>query len=204
MLIGTWNTQGIRNKTGEIVHSLQNTKQDIVILTETKKKGNGVEMLGPFLHFYSGVPKEKRAKRGISILIKKKYKRNITSWEAIDENIIKLNINLFGRNMVILGIYNISNDENRIKKDEMFTKINGILSEIGISREIIIAGDFNASIGKKINSTVVGPFGEDNINDNGERLIDICEQNSLKILNGFFQHKEIHKYTWHKDSLQLQ
>lgn len=85
----------------------------------------------------------------------------------------------------------------------MFTKINGILSEIGISREIIIAGDFNASIGKKINSTVVGPFGEDNINDNGERLIDICEQNSLKILNGFFQHKEIHKYTWHKDSLQL-
>ena len=74
MLIGTWNTQGIRNKTGEIVHSLQNTKQDIVILTETKKKGNGVEMLGPFLHFYSGVPKEKRAKRGISILIKRNIK----------------------------------------------------------------------------------------------------------------------------------
>jgi len=29
-------------------------------LTETKNKGNGVEILGPYLHFYSGVPKEKR------------------------------------------------------------------------------------------------------------------------------------------------
>ena len=106
-------------------------------------------MLRPFLHFYSGVSKEKRAKRGISILIKKKYKRNITIWEAIDENIIKLNINLFERNVVILGIYNISDDENRIKTEEIFTKINGILLEIGTSREMIMAGDFNARIGKK-------------------------------------------------------
>jgi hypothetical protein len=50
---------------------LEELKQDITILTETKKKGNGVEILGPYLHFYSGVPKEKRARRGVSILVKK-------------------------------------------------------------------------------------------------------------------------------------
>jgi len=60
--LGTLNVQGIRNKTGEIIKSLEELKQDITILTETKKKGNGVELLGPHLHFYSGVPKEKRAK----------------------------------------------------------------------------------------------------------------------------------------------
>jgi exonuclease III len=73
------NVQGIRNKTGEIIKGLEELKQDIVILTETKKKGNGVEILGPYLHFYSGVTKEKRAKRGVSILVKKRYKRNITT-----------------------------------------------------------------------------------------------------------------------------
>jgi len=30
----------------------------------------------------------------------------------------------------------------------------------------------------------VGPFGEEVINDNGDKLIDICEKNSLQILNG--------------------
>lgn len=38
------------------------------------------------------------------------------------------------------------------------------------------------------------------LNNNRERLITICEQNELKILNGYFQHKEIHKYTWRRDT----
>jgi len=60
-----------------------------------------------------------------------------------------------------------------------------------------------AEEGKKINNLVVGPFGEKAINDSGDKLIDICEQNSLKILNGYFQHKRIHQYTWHQDTQEL-
>ena len=63
--LGTLNVQGIRNKTGEIIKGLEELKQDIMISTETKEKGNGVEILGPYLHLYSGVSKEKRTKRGI-------------------------------------------------------------------------------------------------------------------------------------------
>ena len=39
---------------------MQELKQDITILTEKKKKGTGAEILGPYLQFYSGDPKEKR------------------------------------------------------------------------------------------------------------------------------------------------
>ena len=49
----------------------------------------------------------------------------------------------------------------------------------------------------------MGPFGEEVMNDNGDKLIDVCEQNSLKILNGYFKHKRIHQYTWHQDTLEL-
>jgi hypothetical protein len=42
------NVQGIRNKTGEIIKGLEELKQDITILMEMKKKGNGVEILGPY------------------------------------------------------------------------------------------------------------------------------------------------------------
>jgi len=38
---------------------LEELKQDIMVLTETKKKGNGVEILRPYLYFYSGVLKKK-------------------------------------------------------------------------------------------------------------------------------------------------
>ena len=177
--------------------------QDITILTETKKKGNGVETLGPYVHFYSGVSKEKKAKQGVSILVKKRYKRYITAWEAINENMIKLHMNLFGKKLCILGIYAISEDENISVKEDFFGKLNEEIAEVGNSREILIAGDFNSRTGKRINNWVVGPFGEEVLNDNGDKLIEICEQNSLTILNGYFKHKKIHQYTWHQDTREL-
>ena len=45
----------------------------------------------------------------------------------------------------------------------------------GKFREIILLGDFNGHAGTKVNNQVVGPYGETRINDNGERLIDLCE-----------------------------
>jgi len=82
-------------------------------------------------------------------------------------------------------------------------KLNEVIVETGNYREILIAGDFNSRTGEKINDLVVGPFGEEVINDNGDKLIDICEQNALKILNGYFKHKRIHQYTWHQDTQEL-
>jgi len=50
-------------------------------------------------------------------------------------------------------------------------------------------GDMNGRTGRKTGETVVGNFGEDRVNDNDERLIELCTQTSLKILNGVFNHK---------------
>ena len=121
--LGMLNVQGIRNKTGEIIKGLEELRQDITILTEMKKKGNGVETLGPYLHFYSGIPKEKRAKRGVSILVKKRYERYITTWEALNENVIQIHMNLFGRKLCILEIYTISDDENALVKEDCWGEI---------------------------------------------------------------------------------
>ena len=41
------------------------------------------------------------------------------------------------------------------------------------------------------------------VNNNGERLIELCTHTSLKIWNGFFNHKNIHKYTWEQHTKNL-
>jgi hypothetical protein len=51
---------------------LEEIKQDISILTETKEKENWEEILGPYLQYSSGFSKEKRAKRRVPILVKKR------------------------------------------------------------------------------------------------------------------------------------
>jgi hypothetical protein len=43
---------------------------------------------------------------------------------------------------------------------------------------------------------MVGTNGEALVNDSGKKLIDFCTYSNLKIMNIFFKHKEIHKFTW--------
>lgn len=115
MNIGTWNIQGLSQKTNEIISELKQLNVDITVLTETKKRGQGSKKLGYYDHFYSGIPEEKRAQQGILILIRKSLKKFISSWEAINERIIKMNMILLG-NKITIGTYAINDDSPVNKK----------------------------------------------------------------------------------------
>lgn len=47
--------------------------------------------------------------------------------------------------------------------------------------------DFNSTTGMKMNNKLIA--GEDQINDNGRRLIDKCEYSNRRIMNGFIKQK---------------
>jgi exonuclease III len=85
MNIGCWNIQGISTKEKEVFEQLQEFNIDTGVLSETKKKGNGSEFKENYLHFYSGVDRDKRAKSGVGIVIHRKYRNNIKSWTAITD-----------------------------------------------------------------------------------------------------------------------
>ena len=58
-----------------------------------------------------------------------------------------------------------------------------------------VIGDLNARVGNMKVENVVGPFGVEGINENGEKLIELCLTNSLMIGNTWFKKRMIHKYT---------
>jgi hypothetical protein len=78
---------------------------DVIGLTETKRKGTGTEIAGGYVHLFRGVPKNRRAERGVSILIKKKFIKWITNWEAVNENIITANIKHLVFKITVLCAY---------------------------------------------------------------------------------------------------
>jgi len=45
-------------------------------------------------------------------------------------------------------------------------------------------------------NTIVGSYAKSDINDNGEKLIELCSLHNLRITNTFFKHKPIHQTTW--------
>jgi hypothetical protein len=72
MHLEIWNVQRLKSTCEIIIKDLEQLKLDIITLLETRKC-NGLEMIDGFLPFY-GVSKEKRTKRGVSIILKRKLK----------------------------------------------------------------------------------------------------------------------------------
>ena len=203
MTFGCWNVQGISTKLNILPTELDRFKMDVVILSETKRKAKGEEELGNYVHIWSGVSKSVRAKAGVSIMINKTWKKRITNWEFINERIIKVEMTLFAREVVIIGVYAPTNDTRDQEKDTFWTILRETIEKIPRRKELIIMGDMNGRVGIRESCTIVGKYGETEYNDNGERLIEICEQFDLKITNTFFKHKDIHKYTWQQNTREL-
>lgn len=77
MQFGTWNVRGLKSKRREVFTELEKYNMDIVALTETKKKGKGIEKIHGYIHIYSGVSWEQHARSGVSLAIKEEYKKYI-------------------------------------------------------------------------------------------------------------------------------
>ena len=64
-------------------------------------------------------------------------------------------------------------------------------------------GDINAHVGTDTDTwkVVIGKHGVIGLNKNGRYLLQLCCSNGLRIMNTFFQHREVHKYTWYRFSM---
>ena len=46
---------------------------------------------------------------------------------------------------------------------------------------------------------IIGKYAKSRINENGEKLIELCNLHNLRITNTFFKHKPIHQTTWQSE-----
>ena len=61
---------------------------------------------------------------------------------------------------------------------------------------LFIIGDWNAKVGSQKTPGVTGKFGFGIRNEEGQRLIEFCQENALVITNTLFQQHKRRLYTW--------
>ncbi len=79
---------------------------------------------------------------------------------------------------------------------EFWDEVNECLGMFEIGRRIVVFGDMNGRVSNSELAGVVGKWGVEGVNENGEHLVDICAERGLFLANTFFKHKMIHRYTW--------
>ncbi len=83
-----------------------------------------------------------------------------------------------------------------MKLEKSWEDLGQLLKKFENVRRVFLLGDMNARVGSTETGGVVGKYGVDRVNENGQHLVDICAERGLFFSNTFFQHKMTHRYTW--------
>uniref|UniRef100_A0A146KQ35 RNA-directed DNA polymerase from mobile element jockey n=1 Tax=Lygus hesperus TaxID=30085 RepID=A0A146KQ35_LYGHE len=196
--LATWNVRGLNGKEVELVEEIDKYNVPILGITETKKKGKGSEMIhdGALL-LYSGVSGSERARAGVACLISKTHTNRVRDWSFINERIMYVLLDLDDKKMTALFVvYAPNEDETAEIKDMFYDQLQRSLDDAP-DANIMLMGDLNGRVGQNDVSyrEVIGKHGEPTRNNNGKRLLQFCQANSLIITNTKFPHRDIHKFT---------
>ena len=79
-------------------------------------------------------------------------------------------------------------------------EILGVLEEIPGTDSIALLEDSNAHVGNDVQTWkgVIEKNGDSDTNAQDRVLLNFCTSGGLSIMNTFFHHKDIHKYTWYR------
>ena len=83
-------------------------------------------------------------------------------------------------------------------KDEFYENLASTIRNISSTKQLVLLGDFNARVGadNDLWPSCLNPFGVGKMNENGQRLLELCVFHNLCITNSFFKTKPQHKVSW--------
>ena len=199
--VATWNVTSLKNKEFELVEEAGKYRLDIVGLSSTKRPGSGTEDINGWSLCYAGVSPFVHAQAGVGILISPRLVDNVVEWVPISSRVGVLRLNLpEGKALAIVTAY-APNAETEYAA--FLDDLDSGFARIPPTESLMLLGDFNAHVGNDTTTwhNVIGMNGDAHLNANGEKLLDFCAGHALSIMNTFFQHKAVHKYTWYRDAL---
>lgn len=102
-------------------------------------------------------------------------------------------------NTTIIQCYAPKNDSEEDSKDTFYEQLQAELENTPHHEMKIVMGDLNAKVGNDNRNyeRTMGREGCGTMNDNGERLLNICTTYDFDIGGTLFPHRDVHKLAWY-------
>lgn len=169
---------------------------DICALSETKLKGKREDWFGSYKGLVSGVSERVRAREGVAIIMKEELWEFVKDSKFISSRLMWVKMKLRNESWVFVSAYAPVNDVAEEVREAFWNELNECLGGFNGNDKVCLLGDLNAKVGDVEVRGIVGPFGVQGKNKNGENLLELCAANEMIIGNTWFNKRKIHKYTW--------
>ena len=90
-------------------------------------------------------------------------------------------------NTTVIQVYALATDAKEAEVDQFYEELQQLLELTPPKDVIFIRGDWNAKVGNQKIPGKMGKFGFAVQNEAGQRLREVCQENTLVIANTLFQ-----------------
>ena len=199
--MATWNvrTLAVKGKNGlghaeTLLLRAQKSRCDIVGLQEVRRGGQGSFEAAGYTVYFSGP--EKGGKHGVGLAVEKHIVEasGACTPEPINERLLKVQLNLTGKSNRVTFVVAYAPTECAADSDKtrFWSMLLETVASVPRKDQLFVLMDANARTGKRDQggsleyAQVLGPYGRDVLNDNGEQLIRTAADAGLAIANTFF------------------
>ena len=197
LIVGTLNVRGCNTdeKKCMIINMFKERKMDVLVLSETKVKGTGEREWEGERVIVSGVSERMRAREGVAVVVKGRLWGSVAESKCVNSRIVWIRMKVAGEKVVVVGVYGPGMERNENEREVFWESLNECLSGFGENERVIVMGDMNAKVGDHEREGVTGKYGVPGVNENGERLMEVCVERRMIVGNTWFQKRLIQKYT---------
>ncbi|GFS14130.1 craniofacial development protein 2-like [Elysia marginata] len=199
--IGFWNVRTMfeTGKLAQVTIEMNRYNLHILGVSESRWTGTGryKTNTGETV-LYSGRDNNIHTK-GVAIISKKGLEKSLMEWKSVNSRFIRIRLKGWHNNLNIIQCHAPTNDNEKDIKGLFYEQLQVELNEIPRNDVITLIGDLNAKVGdENIGAErTMGIHGCGSINNNSERLVELCASNDLVIGGTLFEHPAIHKLTWY-------
>jgi len=104
------------------------------------------------------------------------------------ERLLTLRFHTFEGPVILISAFALTLTSTPEAKHDIYTNLTDAIKNIHCSEHLILPGNFKARVGADHNSwpSCLGSFGVGKINENGQRLLELCYYHGLCMTNSYF------------------
>ncbi|XP_029640952.1 craniofacial development protein 2-like [Octopus sinensis] len=185
-------------KTAVINTKLKRLNIDIAALQETRLAADGMLREKDYTFYWQGRPVEEARQHGVGFAVRNSLLPMVIPPSNGSERILTLNLATSTGKANIISAYAPTLYSPQEIKDRFYEELDATISQIPESEPIFLLGDFNARVGSDHGAwpDCLGRFGVGRVNENGQRLLELCSYRKLCVSNTFFMTKPHHQVSW--------
>ena len=144
--------------------------------------------------YYCG--QESLRRNGIAIMVNKRVRNAVLGCNLKNDSIISLRFQGKPFNIMVIQVYAPTSNTEEAEAEWFYEDLQDLLELTPKPDILLIIGDWNAKVGSQEIPGVTGKFGLGIKNEEGQRLTEFCQENTLVVANTLFQRHKRRLYTW--------